>query len=186
MLLATDPPASGDYDFSSVRLAVSAGEALPPAHLPAVQGTIRRRDPRRHRRDRKHAHVHLESPGQSASRARADEMVPATTRRSWTTTARAVAAGEIGNLLVKGDTICAGYWNQPEKTQRHAGGRLAAHRRQVSPGRRRLLLAPRTCRRHAEGRRAVGEPRGSRADADRSIRRSRNVPWSGAKTPIAW
>jgi len=28
-----------------------------------------------------------------------------------------VAAGEIGNLWIAGDSICAEYWNQPEKTQ---------------------------------------------------------------------
>ena len=30
---------------------------------------------------------------------------------------RLVAPGEIGNLLVKGDSTCAGYWTQPEKTK---------------------------------------------------------------------
>ena len=28
-----------------------------------------------------------------------------------------MAPGEIGNLMVKGDSICAGYWNQDEKTK---------------------------------------------------------------------
>src|SRR2546429_4454300 len=30
---------------------------------------------------------------------------------------RAVPPGEIGNLLVKGDSACAGYWNQHERSQ---------------------------------------------------------------------
>jgi len=29
---------------------------------------------------------------------------------------RDLAPGEVGNLLVRGDSACAGYWNQPERT----------------------------------------------------------------------
>lgn len=34
-----------------------------------------------------------------------------------------VAAGEIGNLWIAGDSVCACYWNQPEKTQDTIEGR---------------------------------------------------------------
>ena len=28
-----------------------------------------------------------------------------------------VAAGEVGNLWIRGDSVCAGYWNQHERTK---------------------------------------------------------------------
>src|SRR5262249_50096918 len=33
-----------------------------------------------------------------------------------------VPSGGIGNLWIKGDSICAGYWNQPEKTNQTIEG----------------------------------------------------------------
>ena len=56
MLLAHE----GAFDLSSVRLAVSAGEALPPSLVRALQGAVWHRHHRRHRIDRSAAHVHLE------------------------------------------------------------------------------------------------------------------------------
>jgi acyl-coenzyme A synthetase/AMP-(fatty) acid ligase len=35
---------------------------------------------------------------------------------------RSVAPGEIGNLLIKGDSTCSGYWNQHEKTKETFAG----------------------------------------------------------------
>jgi benzoate-CoA ligase len=105
----------GDFDLSSIRCAVSAGEALPPAlfqrfkdrfgieildgigstellhiFISNVPGTIR--------------------PGSSG------RVVPGYEARLVDEENRPVARGEIGNLFVKGDSICAFYWNKPEKT----------------------------------------------------------------------
>ena len=41
----------------------------------------------------------------------------ATRRGSSTTTASPSPTGEIGNLLVKGDSTCAAYWNKHDKTK---------------------------------------------------------------------
>ena len=50
MLAAQGGPSA--LDLSSLRLCVSAGEALPADALPALARALRRRDPRRHRHDR--------------------------------------------------------------------------------------------------------------------------------------
>jgi acyl-coenzyme A synthetase/AMP-(fatty) acid ligase len=44
-------------------------------------------------------------------------MVPGYEARIVDDNGQAVAPGEIGSLLVKGDSICASYWNQHEKTK---------------------------------------------------------------------
>ena len=49
--------------------------------------------------------------------ARAASSSPATKRAFSTTTGMPVADGEIGNLWISGDSTCACYWNQHEKTK---------------------------------------------------------------------
>jgi benzoate-CoA ligase len=117
MLLAHHPPEDrGEFDLSSIRLAVSAGEALPPAlfdrfrrrfgleildgigstevlqmFISNVPGRIR--------------------PGSSG------QIVPGYEARIVDDEGRVVPVGEVGNLLIKGDSTCAYYWNQHEKTK---------------------------------------------------------------------
>ena len=79
-----------------------------------------------------------------------------------------VPPGEIGNLRVKGDSTMAYYWNKHEKTKDTLFGHVDPDRRQVLPGRRRLLLVLRPRRRHAEGRRHLGLAGRGRGDADRA------------------
>ena len=43
-------------------------------------------------------------------------------------------AGQVGELLVKGPSICSGYLNDPEETRSRLPRRLAANRRSGSPG----------------------------------------------------
>ena len=103
-------------------------------------------------------------------RDRAGCSCPATTRAILDDDRRPVPRGEIGNLWINGDSTCAGYWNQHEKTKDDDRRRLDPHRRQVHAGRRRLLLVRRPQRRHAEGRRPVGQPGRGRERADRARR----------------
>ncbi len=112
MLLSHD----GDFDLSSVRYAVSAGEALPEPLfrrfkqrfgveiLDAIGSTeclhmfIANRP----------GHVRAGSSGQ---------LVPGYEARIVDEHDQPVPAGEMGNLLIKGDSTCAYYWNQHEKTK---------------------------------------------------------------------
>lgn len=105
-----------DFDLSSIRHAISAGEALPAAlferfkrrfgieildglgSTETLQTVISNRPG-----DVK--------PGSSG------RIVPGYEARIVNEDGRDVAPGEIGNLLIKGDSICAGYWNQHEKTK---------------------------------------------------------------------
>ena len=52
----------------------------------------------------------------------------------------AVASGEIGNLLIRGDSTCAVLLEQAREEQGRHRGPLDSHGRQVRPGRGRLLL----------------------------------------------
>ncbi len=117
MLLAHE----GTPDLSSIRLAVSAGEALPPAlyqrfkarfgidildgigSTEALQMFISNRpDDIR--------------PGSSG------RLVPGYDARIVDDQNQPVPAGEIGNLWISGESTCACYWNQPEKTQHTIDG----------------------------------------------------------------
>jgi benzoate-CoA ligase len=111
-----------DFDLSSVRLAVSAGEALPVAlferfkarfgveildgigSTEALQMFIANRPGQV-----RPGSSGLVVPGYEAE-LRSDEGGP-------------VPVGEIGNLWIAGDSICAGYWNRHEKTQETIHGR---------------------------------------------------------------
>jgi benzoate-CoA ligase len=106
----------GDFDLSTVRYAVSAGEALPESLfrrfkerfgveiLDAIGSTeclhmfIANRP----------GHVR---PGSSGQIIRGYEA------RIVDEHDQPVAVGEMGNLLIKGDSTCAYYWNQHEKTK---------------------------------------------------------------------
>jgi len=106
---------AGDFDLSSIRLASSAGEALPPSlytrfkerfGIDIIDGIG----------STEATHTFISNrpgsirPGSSGllvdgydAALRDDEGLP-------------VAVGEVGNLFLRGDSICAGYWNQLEKT----------------------------------------------------------------------
>src|SRR5579864_3258049 len=112
MLLANDSPC----DFSSVRWGISAGEALPPAVferflsrfgvtvLDGIGST-------------EICHIFLSNqpggirPGSSGKPVAGYEM------KIVDDDGTPVAQGEIGNLLVRGDSTCAMYWNKHEKTK---------------------------------------------------------------------
>jgi benzoate-CoA ligase len=108
--------AETDFDLSSLRLAVSAGEALPRALyerfkqrfgveiLDGIGST-------------EALHMFISNrPGRTRPGS-SGLIVPGYDARVLDDDGRPVEPGEIGNLWIRGDSICAGYWNQHEKTK---------------------------------------------------------------------
>ena len=149
-LLATE----GSYDFSSVRQGVSAGEALPPAIferfkdrfgveiLDGIGST-------------EILHIFISNRRGQARPGSSGRMITAMSRLI-DDDGHEVPTGEIGNLLIKGDSTCSQYWNRHQQTARTIAWRVDQNWRQVLPGRGRVLLVRRTIGRHAQGRRDLG------------------------------
>jgi benzoate-CoA ligase family protein len=119
MLLATklDPDAGrSDFDLSSLRLAVSAGEALPPALyerfkarfgieiLDGIGST-------------EALHMFISNRPGAIRPGSSGLVVDGYDARLLDDAGQPVASGEIGNLWIRGDSICECYWNQHEKTK---------------------------------------------------------------------
>jgi benzoate-CoA ligase family protein len=115
-LLALQREDGRDFDLSSIRHAVSAGESLPAPlferfkerfGVEILDGlgsteclqTVISNCPGKAR------------PGSSG------QLIPGYEAKIVDEAGSLAAAGEIGNLLIKGDSICAGYWNQHERTK---------------------------------------------------------------------
>jgi benzoate-CoA ligase len=122
MLLAHNPaPQAGsaagrDFDLSSVRLAVSAGEALPVAlyerfkaryGVDVIDG-IGSTEAGHMFISNRPGHIR---PGSSGL------IVDGYQARLLDENGQATPPGEIGNLWISGDSVCAAYWNQHEKTK---------------------------------------------------------------------
>jgi benzoate-CoA ligase len=117
MLLAQEEP----HDLSSVRLAVSAGEALPPAlyerfkqrfGIDIIDGIG----------STEAAHMFISNRPTAIKPGSSGQIVDGYDARIVDEQDRPVALGEIGNLWIRGDSTCALYWNQPEKTARTMQG----------------------------------------------------------------
>ena len=105
-----------DFDLSSVRQAVSAGEALPKALYQRF-------------RDRfgveildgigstEILHIFISNRSGRVRAGSAGELVPGYEARIVDDTGEDVADGTVGNLLIKGDSTCAYYWNKHERTK---------------------------------------------------------------------
>ena len=115
MLLAQTRSAP-DFDLSSIRHAVSAGEALPA--------------PLFHRFKERFGieildgigstevlHIFISNRPGATRPGSSGQIVPGYEARLVDDDDRPVAAGEMGNLLVSGDSTCAYYWNHHEKTK---------------------------------------------------------------------
>jgi benzoate-CoA ligase family protein len=115
MLLAHTSP-DREFDLSSVRSAVSAGEALPPAlfHrfrerfgieiLDGIGST-------------EILHIFISnSPGRTRPGS-SGLLVPGYEARLVDENGQTVPRGELGDLIVRGDSTCAFYWNQHEQTK---------------------------------------------------------------------
>jgi benzoate-CoA ligase len=127
MMLAHPRPSGGseraarDFDLSSVRLAVSAGEALPPALyerfkqrfgvdiLDGIGST-------------EVLHVFISNRPGAIRPGSSGLLVPGYEARLLDDEGSKVALGEVGNLWINGDSVCVGYWNQHEKTKRTIEG----------------------------------------------------------------
>ena len=123
MMLAQNPPADRrDYDLSSVRLGVSAGEALPAALyerfkqrfgvdiLDGIGST-------------EVLHMFISNRPDAIRPGSSGLVVPGYDARLLDDGREPVARGEIGNLWIDGDSTCACYWNQPDKTRETIEGR---------------------------------------------------------------
>jgi benzoate-CoA ligase family protein len=115
-LLAHPAPHGREYDLSSVRHAVSAGEALPAAvfHrfqkrfgveiLDAIGST-------------EALHMVISNIPGAVRPGSSGKIIPGFEARIVDDNNQCVAQGETGNLLVNADSTCAGYWNQHEKSK---------------------------------------------------------------------
>jgi benzoate-CoA ligase family protein len=103
-------------DFSSVRWGVSAGEALPPALferfkerfgvtiLDGIGST-------------EICHIFISNMPDAVRPGSSGKLVPGYEARIVDEDGSPVPVGEVGNLLVRGDSICALYWNKHDKTK---------------------------------------------------------------------
>ncbi len=110
------PHGHSDFDLSSVRLAVSAGEALPPA--------LYERFKQRFGVDiidgigsTEALHMFISNRPGAIRAGSSGLVVPGYEARIVDEQRRPVATGEVGNLWISGDSVCAAYWNQHEKTK---------------------------------------------------------------------
>jgi benzoate-CoA ligase len=106
----------GEVDFSSVRLAVSAGEALPRVIyerwlerfgveiLDGIGST-------------EILHIFISNRPGAVRPGSSGLLVPGYEARLVDEEGQPVPAREIGNLLIKGESTCAYYWNKHERTQ---------------------------------------------------------------------
>jgi benzoate-CoA ligase family protein len=106
----------GDFDLSTVRYGVSAGEALPSAIferfrarfgvtiLDGIGST-------------EVCHIFISNQPGAIRPGSSGRLVPGYEARILDEDDQPVARGEIGNLLIKGDSTCALYWNKHEKTK---------------------------------------------------------------------
>jgi len=122
MLLAhhRDPSTSSgraaEFDLSSIRLAVSAGEALPaPIYerfkqrfgIEIIDGIG----------STEALHMFISNRPDAIRPGSSGLIVNGYEARILDDSGRVVGPNEIGNLWIKGDSVCAGYWNQHEKTK---------------------------------------------------------------------
>ena len=106
----------GPYDLSPIRLAVSAGEALPASlyerfkarfGVDIVDGIG----------STEILHMFISNRPDAIRPGSSGLLVRGYEARLLDDEGRPVLSGDIGNLWIRGDSVCAGYWNQHEKTK---------------------------------------------------------------------
>jgi benzoate-CoA ligase family protein len=120
MLLAHSP-GPREFDLSSLRSAISAGEALPEPLfrrfkerfgveiLDGIGST-------------EVLHMFIANRPGAVRPGSSGQLVPGYDARIVDDDDRPLPAGELGNLLIRGDSTCAFYWNQHEKTRQTIQG----------------------------------------------------------------
>jgi benzoate-CoA ligase len=114
-LLAHQRGQGTEFDLSSVRHAVSAGEALPAplferfrerfgVEILDAWGSTET------------LHMGISNRPGEVRPGSSGKVIPGYEARLVDDRGEVVPGGEIGALLIKGDSTCAGYWKQPEKT----------------------------------------------------------------------
>jgi benzoate-CoA ligase family protein len=110
------PDAEKRFDFSSVRICVSAGESLPADilrrwqekfHVDILDGIG----------STEVLHIFISNRAGEIRPGSTGKLVPGYEALITDESGHAVAQGEIGNLLIRGDSITAYYWNKHEKTK---------------------------------------------------------------------
>jgi benzoate-CoA ligase family protein len=119
--LAAEPEVWASADFSSVRVCVSAGEPL--------AGSILERWRARTGTDildgigsTECGHIFISNRIDDVRPDSSGTVVPGYEVRVVDETGRELPPGEVGRLLVRGDSICSMYWNQHERTKRTIQG----------------------------------------------------------------
>jgi benzoate-CoA ligase len=106
-----------DFDMSSIRHAISAGEALP---APVFQRFKQRFGIEILDALGSTESLHMvtsNTPGQVRAGS-SGKIIPGFEAKIIDESGEMVASGEIGNLLVNADSTCAGYWNDHERNKR--------------------------------------------------------------------
>jgi benzoate-CoA ligase len=115
-MLAHRREQGGDFDLSSIRYAVSAGEALPAATfqrfkerfgveiLDAIGST-------------EATHMFIANRPRAVRPGSSGQIIPGCEARIVDENGQDVPVGEIGDLLVRTDATCAFYWNQHERSK---------------------------------------------------------------------
>jgi benzoate-CoA ligase family protein len=115
-LLAHHSEDGPDFDLSSVRHAVSAGEGLPAPLFERFKERFGVEILDSLGSTETLQMVIANRPGE-ARPGSSGKIIPGYEARIVDENGKPVAPGEIGDLLIKGDSICSGYWNQHEKTK---------------------------------------------------------------------
>jgi benzoate-CoA ligase len=115
-LLACQPETGRDFDLSSVRHAVSAGEALPAPLFERFKQRFGIEILDSLSSTESLQMVIANRPGE-ARPGSSGKLIPGYEAKLVDEHGNPVATNEIGDLWVKGDSICAGYWNQHERTK---------------------------------------------------------------------
>jgi benzoate-CoA ligase family protein len=115
-LLAHTSADGREFDLRSVRHAISAGEALPAPLFERFQQRFGIEILDSLGSTETLQMVIANRPGE-AKPGSSGKIIPGFEAKIVDDEGRAVALGEIGNLLIKADSTCSGYWNQHEKSK---------------------------------------------------------------------
>lgn len=115
-LLAHRREGGSDFDLCSIRQAISAGEALPAPLLERFKQRFGIEILDALGSTETLHMVTSNRPGEVRPGS-SGKVIPGYEARIVDDAGKPVPRGEIGSLLIKGDSTCIGYWNQPEKTK---------------------------------------------------------------------